>query len=163
MLGVPAVVPLAILAGLCDVIPVVGVILATVPAVLLALTVSPATAGIVLVCYVGYHIFETYYLVPRIYGQRLRLSTLAVLLALLAGHTLQGVLGAVLVLPLVAAYPIIERIWLASYLSPEVVKDHSALAKSDADTHEAVVDAVLQGERHPWEGPTGRGDRREAG
>ncbi len=163
VLGVPAVVPLAILAGLCDVIPVVGVILATVPAVLLALTVSPATAGIVLVCYVGYHIFETYYLVPRIYGQRLRLSTLAVLLALLAGHTLQGVLGAVLVLPLVAAYPIIERIWLASYLSPEVVKDHSALAKSDADTHEAVVDAVLQGERHPWEGPTGRNDRRDVG
>ena len=68
VLGVPAVVPLAILAGLCDVIPVVGVILATVPAVLLALTVSPATAGIVLVCYVGYHIFETYFLVPRIYG-----------------------------------------------------------------------------------------------
>jgi predicted PurR-regulated permease PerM len=163
VLGVPAVVPLAILAGLCDVIPVVGVILATVPAVLLALTVSPATAGIVLVCYVGYHIFETYFLVPRIYGAHLRLSTLAVLLALLAGHTLQGVLGAVLVLPLVAAYPIIERIWLASYLSPEVVKDHSALAKSDADTHEAVVDAVLQGERHPWEGPTGRNDRRDVG
>ena len=158
VLGVPAVVPLAILAGLCDVIPVVGVILATVPAVLLALTVSPATAGIVLVCYVGYHIFETYFLVPRIYGAHLRLSTLAVLLALLAGHTLQGLIGAVLVLPLVAAYPIIERIWLASYLSPEVVKDHNALAKSDADTHEAVVDAVLQGEKHPWEPPTERRD-----
>src|SRR5262249_45297385 len=54
VLGVPAVVPLAILAGLCDVIPVVGVILATVPAVLLALTVSPATAGAVMVCYIGY-------------------------------------------------------------------------------------------------------------
>jgi predicted PurR-regulated permease PerM len=163
VLGVPAVVPLAILAGLCDVIPVVGVILATVPAVLLALTVSPATAGIVLACYVGYHIVESYFLVPRIYGARLRLSTLAVLLALLAGHTLQGLLGAVLVLPLVAAYPIIERIWLAGYLSPEVVKDHSALSKSDADTHEAVVEAVLQGERHPWEGVTERRDRRDVG
>jgi predicted PurR-regulated permease PerM len=163
VLGVPAVVPLAILAGLCDVIPVVGVILATVPAALLALTVSPATAAIVLAFYIGYHVVESYVLVPRIYGARLRLSTLAVLLALLAGTTLQGLIGAVLVLPLVAAYPIIERIWLASYLSPEVVKDHSALAKSDADTHEAVVDAVLQGERHPWEGPTGRRDRRETG
>jgi len=163
VLGVPAVVPLAILAGLCDVIPVVGVILATVPAVLLALTVSPATAGVVLACYFVYHIVESYFLVPRIYGQRLRLSTLAVLLALLAGHTLQGLIGAVLVLPLVAAYPIIERIWLASYLAPEVVKDHSALAKSDGETHEAVVAAVLQGERHPWEGPTGRRDRHEVG
>ena len=156
VLGVPAVVPLAILAGLCDVIPVVGVILATVPAVLLALTVSPATAGIVLACYVGYHVVESYFLVPRIYGQRLRLSTLAVLLALLVGTTLQGLIGAVLVLPLVAAYPIIERIWLASYLAPDAVKDHSALAKSEGETHEAVVDAVLQGEKHPWEGPTGR-------
>ena len=156
VLGVPAVVPLAILAGLCDVIPVVGVILATVPAVLLALTVSPATAGVVLACYVGYHVVESYFLVPRIYGQRLRLSTLAVLLALLVGTTLQGLIGAVLVLPLVAAYPIIERIWLASYLAPDVVKDHSALAKSEGETHAAVVDAVLQGEKHPWEGPTGR-------
>jgi len=155
-LRVPAVVPLAILAGLCDVIPVVGVILATAPAVLLALTVSPASAVVVLACYVGYHVLESYVLVPRIYGQRLRLSTLAVLLALLAGTTLQGLIGAVLVLPLVAAYPIIERIWLAAYLAPDVVKDHNALAKTEGETHEAAVEAVLQGEKHPWEGPTHR-------
>jgi predicted PurR-regulated permease PerM len=163
LLAVPAVVPLAILAGLCDVIPVVGVILATVPAVLLALTVSPATAGIVLAAYIAYHVIESYFLVPRIYGQSLRLSTLAVLLALLVGTTLQGLIGAVLVLPLVAAYPIIERIWLANHLAPEVVKDHNALAKTEGETHAAVVEAVLQGERHPWEGPTERGDRRELG
>ena len=47
---------------------------------------------------------------PRVYGRQLRLSTLAVLLALMAGTTLQGLIGAILVLPLVAAYPIIERI-----------------------------------------------------
>ena len=77
------------------------------------------------------------------------------ILALVAGVTLQGLIGAVLVLPLVAAYPIIERIWLASYLAPEVVKDHSALAKAaNSDSHEEVVDAVLQGDKHPWEGPT---------
>ena len=156
LLRVPAAVPLAILAGLCDVIPVVGVILATVPAVLLGLTVSPTTAAIILAGYFGYHIVESYFLVPRIYGQRLRLSTLAVLLALLAGTTLQGLIGAVLVLPLVAAYPIIERIWLANYLAPDAVKDHSALAKAEGETHEAVVEAVLQGEEHPWEGPTER-------
>jgi len=63
-------------------------------------------------------------------------------------------IGAVLVLPLVAAYPIIERIWLSSYLAPDAVKDHNALAKSDGEAHEAAVEAVLQGEKHPWEGPT---------
>jgi predicted PurR-regulated permease PerM len=151
---VPAAVPLAILAGLCDVIPVIGIIVATLPATLLAVTVSPATAAFVFMLYVGYHVVESYVIVPRIYGQGLRLSTLAVLLALLAGSTLQGLVGAVLVLPLVAAYPIIERIWLANYLGPEVIKDHSALAQATELGDERAVDTVLQGEKHPWEGPT---------
>ena len=42
----------------------------------------------------------------------LRLPTLAVLLAIIIGGSLGGIVGAVLVLPFVAAYPIIERIWL---------------------------------------------------
>jgi predicted PurR-regulated permease PerM len=151
-LAVPAAMPLAILAGLCDVIPVVGIIIATFPAVLLAITVSPAVAGMVLALYVVYHVVESYFIVARVYGHRLRLSTLAVLLALLAGSTLQGLIGAVVVLPLVAAYPIIERIWLASYLGSEVVKDHRALSKAHESGSEDAVEAVLQGERHPWEG-----------
>jgi predicted PurR-regulated permease PerM len=153
---VPGALPLALFAGICDVIPVVGVIIATVPAALLAFTVSP-TAGItVAVLYVLYHAVESYYLVPRIYGSRLRLSTLAVLLALMLGTALQGLLGAILVLPLVAAYPIVERIWLARYLNPEVIKDHGALASTVAsENDEKVVETVLQGEKHPWEGPTG--------
>jgi predicted PurR-regulated permease PerM len=152
---VPAALPLALLAGLCDVIPVVGIVIAAVPAVLLALAVSPAVAAIVAALYVLYHVVEVYFIVPRVYGQRLRLSTLAVLLALVAGTTLQGLIGAVLVLPLVAAYPIIERIWLASYLSPEVIKDHKALARAAETGSERAVEAVLQGEKHPWEGPSG--------
>ncbi len=154
LLHVPAAVPLAILAGLCDVIPVVGIIIATVPAVLLAITVSPTAAGFVFALYLLYHVVESYLIVPRIYGQRLRLSTLAVLLALLAGSTLQGLIGAVLVLPLVAAYPIIERIWLAGYFGAEVIKDHKALATATESGDQEAVDTVLQGERHPWEGTT---------
>ncbi|HXI56093.1 MAG TPA: AI-2E family transporter, partial [Polyangia bacterium] len=155
---VPAAMPLALLAGLCDVIPVVGIIIATVPAVLLALTVSPAAAAIVFALYIFYHIIESYLIVPRVYGRQLRLSTLAVLLALLAGTTLQGLIGAVLVLPLVAAYPIIERVWLAKYLGWEVIKDHGALADAveskDGEGVEEVVETVLQGEKHEGERPT---------
>jgi predicted PurR-regulated permease PerM len=151
-LQVPAAMPLAVLAGLCDVIPVVGIIIATIPALLLAVTVSPAAAGMVAALYLLYHIVESYFIVPRVYGHRLRLSTLAVILALLAGSTLQGLIGAVLVLPLVAAYPIIERIWLASYLGSEVVKDHRALSKAHESGNEDAIETVLQGERHPWEG-----------
>ena len=152
---VPAAFPLALLAGFCDVIPVVGIIIATVPATLLAFTVSPVAALAVFSLYVAYHLIESYFIVPKIYGQRLRLSTLAVLLALVAGNTLAGLIGAILVLPLVAAYPIVERIWLARYLNPEVIRDHKALAKSAETGSETAVDAVLQGQKHPWEGATG--------
>ena len=152
---VPAALPMALLAGLCDVIPVVGIVIATVPASLLAFTVSPTAGAAVFGLYAIYHVVESYYIVPRIYGTHLRLSTLAVLLALMVGTALQGLIGAILVLPLVAAYPIIERIWLARYLSPEVIKDHGALAGSVDSGSEQVVETVLQGEKHPWEGPTG--------
>lgn len=151
---VPAVLPLAILAALCDVVPVVGIIIAVLPAAFLALTVSPLTAGIVAVSYLVYHQIETYLLVPRIYGSTLRLSTLAVLLALLVGGTLQGMLGIILCLPIVAAYPIVERIWLKDYLAPHVITDHEALAKAAEAGSDEAVEAVLHGEKHADEAPS---------
>ena len=146
---VPAPIPLALLAAICDVIPVLGVIVSTVPAVLLALTVSPVAGGAVLVLYILYHLLENYVLVPRIYGRRLRLSGLAVLVTLIIGGSLYGILGAVLVLPIAAAYPIIERIWLADYFSDEVITDHTALEEAaGGGKSERVVEKVLKGERH---------------
>lgn len=147
--GVPAALPLALLAGICDIIPVVGIVIATAPALLLSLTVSPTTAFAVTALYVGYHLLEAYVIVPRVYGKSLRLSTLSVLLALIVGGSLQGIVGAVIVLPLVAAYPIIERIWLKGYLAPEVIQDHSALARAAESGRETAIDAVLNGEEHP--------------
>lgn len=153
ILRVPAAVPLAVIAGLCDVVPVLGILVATVPAVLLALAVSPQTALAVFAAYVAYHLFETYFLLPRIYGNKLKISTLSVLLALLAGGKLQGIIGIVLALPLVAAYPIIERHWLRGYLQARVLTDHTALAKAAETGSEAAIDAVLHGEKHASEAP----------
>lgn len=151
ILGVPAVVPLAVIAGCCDVVPVLGILVATVPAALLALAVSPRTAVAVLIAYVGYHLFETYILLPRIYGNKLKISTLSVLLALLAGGKLQGIIGIVLALPLVAAYPIVERHWLRGYLQAQVLTDHKALAKAAETGSDVAIDAVLHGEKHASE------------
>ena len=153
ILRIPAAVPLAVIAGVCDIIPVLGILLAIVPAVLLALTVSPTTAFVALIAYLGYHLFETYYLLPRIYGSKLRISTLSVLLALIVGGRLQGIIGAVLVLPVVAAYPIIERHWLGGYLRSRVLTDHQALADAAETGSEVAMDTVLLGEKHASEGP----------
>lgn len=110
-LGVPQPLLLAILAAVADAIPVVGVVIATVPAVLLALTVSLPTAGIVLALYLAYQQIENYLIVPRIYRGTLELHPFAVLLAVLVGAQWLGVLGVVLALPIAAAVPVIERIW----------------------------------------------------
>ncbi|MBC8645899.1 MAG: AI-2E family transporter [Thermoanaerobaculia bacterium] len=151
VLDVPAALPLAVLAGITDVIPVVGMIISIVPAVLLALTVSPLTAGAVLVLFLLYNALETYVILPRVYGKRLRLSTLAVLLALIIGGSLGGIMGAILVLPIVAAYPIFERVWLHQYMSEEVLRDHAVLEEAAETGSDRAVDAVLKGERHRTE------------
>jgi predicted PurR-regulated permease PerM len=144
--GVPGAMPLALLAALCDAIPVAGIIVVMAVAGLSALTVSPATALLVGVLFLAYHAFETYVLLPRLYGSRLRLSTLTVLLAILAGGTLGGISGAILALPLVAAYPVFEKHWLDEWLHPDAVADHAALRDAEDDgRHRKVVKAVLEG------------------
>jgi len=148
---VPSALPLAVLAAVCDVLPILGVFLSTIPAAFFALTVSPFAAAAVVVLYLLYHAIENYVIIPRVYGRRLRLSPLVVLIALIVGGSLYGVLGAVLILPIFAAYPIIEKIWLADYLSDEVVADHAELAEAAATGEDRAIDAVLQGEEHPSE------------
>lgn len=144
--GVPAALPLALVAAACDVIPVAGILLVTVLATLCALTVSPSSALFVGGLFLLYHLFEAYVLVPRLYGNRLKLSTLTVLLAILAGGELGGIPGAILALPLVAAYPVIEKYWLDERLHPDVVADHEALERpADSSGHQRVVAAMLKG------------------
>jgi len=53
-----------------------------------------------------------------------------VILAIAVGGTLQGVIGALLALPIAAAYPIVERIWLRDQLPPDTVERHEELAGS---------------------------------
>jgi predicted PurR-regulated permease PerM len=131
-LHVPFALLLAVMGFLFDFIPVVGTIIMTVPATLLALMISPGRALMVAGAYVLYHVIEAYVLIPRIWGHEMRVSTLTVLLAIAIGGTLQGAIGAVLALPLAAAYPIVERIWLREHLPPDTVPRHEALEESSS-------------------------------
>ena len=127
LLHVPNALLLAALAGIFDVLPIIGFFLAVLPAAAVALTVSPGTAALVVMLYLAYHLIENYFIVPKIYGNRLRLSTLTVLVSCLAGALLAGVTGAIAILPIVASYPIIERIWLRPLLEPDTVATHEAI------------------------------------
>ena len=124
ILGVPMALLLGVIAGICDVVPIVGFCVAVGLAMVMALTVSPATALLVFVLYGAYHLFENFFVIPKVYGKKLRLTKLAVLLAVATGGMVAGVVGAVAVLPLVAAYPVVERLWLAPRLAPDTLKAH---------------------------------------
>jgi hypothetical protein len=75
---------------------------------------------------------------------------LAVLLAFVVGAELGGIVGAVLVLPMVAVYPIIERIWLGRFLGRQVIEEHVALDDAaDGKNEDSVVDGVIRGVPNP--------------
>ncbi len=132
LLRVPGALLLALLAGICDFVPVLGFPLAAVPAIILAATVSPTVAFTVLVLYIVYHAIENYVIAPLVYGDRLRLSNVSVVLAFAVGAELAGVVGAVIALPIAAAYPAIERIWLKNRLGDQVIAEHEALEATTA-------------------------------
>jgi predicted PurR-regulated permease PerM len=93
---------LAAFAGVADVLPYVGGILAAVPAILASTSHGATTAMTVAVALFSYQEFESRVIVPRVYGDALRLPPSVVLVSLLIGGTLMGVLGALLALPIAA-------------------------------------------------------------
>jgi predicted PurR-regulated permease PerM len=142
-LRVPAALALAALAFVGDFIPVIGFIASIVPAVLLALLVSPTAALIVVAVYLGYQALENYVIAPRVYGKTMRLSTLAVLLAIAVGGILLGAIGAILILPVFAAYPAVERIWLKRHLPAGTVEKHEKIeAEDDRESERGTREAL---------------------
>jgi predicted PurR-regulated permease PerM len=99
---VPNALSLALFAALTDVIPFIGGLMIIPIAALAALPNGLPVAGAVLVALSVYTEFESRILVPRVYGQVLRLSPTMVILALVAGGTLMGVMGALVALPIAA-------------------------------------------------------------
>jgi predicted PurR-regulated permease PerM len=130
ILHVPAALLLAVLAGVLDFVPVLGFIVAAVPALLLAATVSSSTALLVALLYLLYHAIENYVIAPRVYGDRLRLSNLAVIIGFAVGAELAGVIGALIALPVAAMYPTVERIWLREQVGEQTVREHRAIERS---------------------------------
>ena len=110
-LNVPSALILATIAAFTDAIPLIGVVMATLPAVVVALTQGWETALLVLLAFVAYQAFENWILIPRLFGRALNLSSFAMLMAVLIGWKLAGLVGVLLALPTAAALLVIERVW----------------------------------------------------
>jgi putative heme transporter len=99
---VPKAIALATFAGLTDILPYIGAILACGPATLAATARGTPTMLFVLGALVIYQECESRFIVPRVYGRVLRLPSSMVMIALLVGGSLLGIVGALLALPIAA-------------------------------------------------------------
>jgi predicted PurR-regulated permease PerM len=107
LLGVPYFYVLALIAGLGEMIPVVGPILSAIPAVGVALTVSPATALFVGIFFLVQQQIENHVLVPKIMERQVGVSAGIVIIALLVGGSLLGIVGAILAVPTAAILQVV--------------------------------------------------------
>ncbi|OIP64572.1 MAG: hypothetical protein COV32_01680 [Candidatus Yonathbacteria bacterium CG10_big_fil_rev_8_21_14_0_10_43_136] len=102
--GVPYAMSLALLAGLFEIIPVFGPILAAIPGVIIAATVGgPTLAAIVAGYYVLVQQFESHLIYPLVVRKVVGVPPILVILALIIGAQLGGFLGVLISVPVAAA------------------------------------------------------------
>jgi predicted PurR-regulated permease PerM len=114
ILGVPYALSLGFVVGFFDLIPLVG---ATIGAIVVALaTVGvnfPVATLVWIVFIVIWQRFEDYVVQPFVYGRALHVNPIVTILAVLAGATLLGILGALIAIPTAAAIQIVLADWWA--------------------------------------------------
>ena len=136
---------LSVIAGLFELVPIIGPIVSAVPAVLLAATVGPVAVLAALLLYFLVQQVENNFLVPKIQGNAVQLHPAAVVFAIIIGGSLAGLLGAILALPVTAAFRDVVR-YLFRRLSPD---EPEALAIS--------LSNIGMGPEDPGIGPAGAG------
>ena len=133
---------LSVTAGILELVPIIGPIIAAVPAVLLAATAGIESVIAALVLYTLVQQLENNLLVPKIQGDAVELHPAAVIFAIIIGGALAGLLGAILALPITAAARDIVR-YLFRRLSPD---SDDALARSleglRLDDHPGIPEGV---------------------
>jgi predicted PurR-regulated permease PerM len=93
---------LSIIAGVTELIPIIGPIIGAIPGVIIGFTVSPATGLAVLLVYVAVQQLENNLLVPRIIGESVGIHAAILTVVLIAMGHIFGLLGVVLAAPISA-------------------------------------------------------------
>jgi len=102
-LGVPLVAPLTLLVFITSFVPLVGVLVGGGLAVFVTMGTQGVTPGLILLgVLIVEHQAEGHFLQPIIMGRSVSLHPLAIALALTVGSILEGVVGAIVAVPLVA-------------------------------------------------------------
>lgn len=149
---------LAIVAGVLELLPIIGPIIAAVPAILLAATAGVEAVIAALVLYTVVQQVENYFLVPKIQGDAVQLHPSAVMFALILGGSIAGLLGAILALPVAAASRDVFR-YVFRRLSPNPPQPELAAAVALGEVPlealgEAAFEAPVEAVRAPLDDAT---------
>jgi predicted PurR-regulated permease PerM len=109
ILGVPYAVPLAILVGIFDWLPLVGASIGAGIVVIAALFSSTSAGLVMLIFFLIYQQIENHILQPLVQGRTVQMSPLLVLISVLIGIGLGGLLGAIVAIPVGASVQILAR------------------------------------------------------
>jgi predicted PurR-regulated permease PerM len=107
LLGVPYALVLGAFVSVTAVIPYLGAWLSAIPAVIVALTVSPTTALLTALLFLGIQQLEGNFLTPKIQGNTLHVHPILVFLAVIVGGGLGGIFGVIVAVPALAVLRVV--------------------------------------------------------
>ena len=119
LLGIPYALPLAILSGVMEAVPILGSLISTIPAVLIALTISPTQALLTGLAFFAIQQVQNNFVIPQVMKVAIGLNPFVVLLAITTGGELLGITGALLAIPITATLQLIIREALREKSSPK--------------------------------------------
>ena len=125
LLGVPYALLLGTWVSLTAVIPYLGAWLGAIPAVIVALTISPGKAVLTALLYLIIQQIEGNVLQPRIQGQALNMPSILIFLGVIAGAEIAGFLGILFAVPTMAVLKVLFD-FLRARLYTEDVTGHPA-------------------------------------
>ncbi|WP_047866277.1 AI-2E family transporter [Rubrobacter aplysinae] len=156
--------------GLMEFIPVIGAFLGAVPAVAVALLVSPVQALVVAALFLVAQQIEGNILVPKVIGDSVNVHPLWVLFGVMAASTLYGIVGALFALPAIAIISaalgyLRQTLLFEPWRKPPVSKAGTPAGRGDRGTPQTPPQARDGGPERPPEtgsepAPTFPGDRR---
>ena len=107
IIGVPYALVLSIIAGSLELIPYIGPTLSSIPAIIIAFTVSPLLAVLTFILYFLIQQMENYVLVPKVMQKSVGLHPVIIIIAMLVGGQMAGVLGMILAIPVTTIISIV--------------------------------------------------------
>lgn len=135
VLGIPLALILSVMTGILAFVPIIGPILAIVPPVLIALTISPQQSLYVFLLYIGIQFLETYLITPLIQQKAVALPPVVLIMAQVIFGLFLGFLGVAVAAPAAALLIVLTKML---YLQ-DVLNDESAkLLKEEPQAHFAA-------------------------